>query len=571
MRLTAYKSYLKNILTLLLVLGSSSVCAQYKMSVYYNNGLSSIFSVEGIDSVSYKMNEIQSVNTYYDDFGSIARYYYTDGISYISQPQMIVHFANNHFYTYYVYNTDSITYTPIGTEIQNNPDETSVTGSAYNISYNSASVKAWANILNNLSTDVKAGIIFCTTGTPNKNNGSQIEISKSDLDSSGQYTVDITQLAPATTYYFRSYAFQSGLWFYGNINSFTTNEIANLVTGDASKITCYSAKVSSYISVDSCLQYDDFVYGICYGTNLIPTINDTYVESNAKEESGGFTCSLRALTGSTIYYYRPYAYINGFITYGPVNSFTTSDDNIIFTGGFNTNNYTVTSQLKIGSGAYSSLELGVCYGLNETPTINDYIVTSNELDENNYYSVVLNNIPFGGEVVYYRSYVKVDGTPHYGVIKSFESNSVNIVSINTLSLEVVARIKYNNWQNNIIYGLCYGLNETPTIDDKCIYTRDISQEGSYILNLKDVPVGKTYIRPFIQISNDVFYGDVLSLEGNEITTGTINTSSYYVQSHIKYSDGSIVYGICYGSNENPTVNDLIVSTNLIYGLRKRLL
>lgn len=89
----------------------------------------------------------------------------------------------------------------------------------------------------------------------------------------------------------------------------------------------------------------------------------------------------------------------------------------VITGDIDEETYTVVSELRIGAGAYSTLQLGVCYGTVELPTVNDRTVTANEVDDENRYTLTLKDVPFGD--VYYRSFVKIDGVAHYGEVKSF--------------------------------------------------------------------------------------------------------------------------------------------------------
>ena len=307
----------------------------------------------------------------------------------------------------------------------NNEDETTVTGSATEITNNTATITSWANILDNLSTDLKIGIIYTTDGTPTKSNGTQITVSKSSLGSDAKYTVQLTNLSSSTTYYYRSFVYQSGVWFYGNVESFTTTngDGVELLSGDVCNLTCYSAKVNATaISTLANLLYGKF--GICYGTDSEPELQPTRGDANSKhvfatslDHEGNYSCQLCGLAGSTIYYYRSFAIIDGHSFYGPIRSFTTKDDDVVITGDIDTETFTVKSTLKIASGAYSSLELGVCYGTTENPTVNDITITTNEVDDESNFVLSLKDIPFG--TVYYRAFVKIDGVAHYGETKHF--------------------------------------------------------------------------------------------------------------------------------------------------------
>lgn len=298
---------------------------------------------------------------------------------------------------------------------ENAPDEPTVTGDAKDVTYNSATLVCYANILDNLSSDLSVGVIYCTEGTPSKNNGIQKTIYKSGIAEDGKYVVELTGLTDVTTYYYRSFVYQSGIWFYGKIKQFTTKGSSVVTTGSASKVTCYSAKISSSIDTENKDYSRISSFGIFYGEEETPTIRE---QVSTKESSGNYTATLRALKGNTKYYYRSYVTINGVTYYGATSSFKTLEDNVVTTGEADSDG-NVRSKLTIGNGAYSKLELGVCWSTsNETPTIADEIVYTNEVDDENYFSV---RPDFRyGRVSYYRSYVKIDGVAHYGEVKIFD-------------------------------------------------------------------------------------------------------------------------------------------------------
>ena len=443
----------------------------------------------------------------------------------------------------------------------NDEDETTVTGNATDITTYTAKITSWANILDNLSTDLKVGIIYTPNGTPNKSNGTQITVSTSNLGSDAKYTINLTSLAPSTTYYYRSFVYQSGVWFYGNVKSFTTNG-QDMISGEVSKLTCYSAKISGAISIDD-NQYHSLSYGICYGTNSTPTVNNNKVQASGKDKDGNFTCQLRALTGSTTYYYRSYAYVDYYLSYGPIRSFTTKDDDVVITGDIDITTHTVQSTLKIGSGAYSTLVLGVCYGTNELPTIYDKTVTANEVDDENNFVLTLSSIPMGK--VYYRSYVLIDNVAHYGEVKSFAGNSITTCDIDTETYSVKSHIGISKGYNKITFGVCYGTSETPTVDNQKVTTSIVDADNDYVLTLTSIPVGTVYYRSYVLIDDAVYYGEVKSFAGNSIITGDIDTVTYSVKSHIGFSNGyqNITFGVCYGSSETPTIDNQIVTTRKV--------
>ena len=338
----------------------------------------------------------------------------------MAQTRMQIYFTDGSMAEYMTSQIDYIKWiTDKGSTDGTETSDPSVTGDASAITNYSAVVTCYANnILDNLSNDLKVGIIYCTEGTPSKSNGQQSTISTSQVASNGEYSIKLTNLSPATTYYYRSFVYQSGLWFYGNVRSFTTAAMGvTFSTSDASSITCFSAKATGGFVVDASTTYSSLSYGICYGTTANPTTSDSKGSASSRDASGNFTVQLRALQGNTVYCYRPYVIIDGYTVYGNVRTFQTLADNVVTTGDIDTENLTVRSLLTIGGGAYSTLALGVCYGTSTEPSVSDRTVTTNEVDEENYFSVKLSNLAYG--TIYYRAYVLIDGVAHYGTTKSF--------------------------------------------------------------------------------------------------------------------------------------------------------
>lgn len=351
-----------------------------------------------------------------------------------AQNQMHVNMKDGSVMNIFVSEIESVTWDATNDDQgDNNPDDPTVTGDATDITGNSATIVGYANnVRDNESTDLKIGIIYCTEGTPNKSNGIQKIVYKSDVASDGKYTISLTGLQRGTTYYYRSFVYQSGLWFYGKVRSFSTigqDVTATFQTGAATNITCFSAKVSANMNLTTTLSYGWMSYGICYGTESEPT---TQLNVTSKDAEGNYTATLRALEGNTIYYYRPYVNVDGTLYYGQTSSFKTLADNVVTTGEIDAEG-NVHSRLTIGGGAYSSLEVGLCWGRNAEPTVTDNTAKTNELDDENYY-VVTPDFYYG--TFYYRAYVKIDGVAHYGAVKSVDNGEMPVGEAVDLGLSV---------------------------------------------------------------------------------------------------------------------------------------
>jgi hypothetical protein len=136
----------------------------------------------------------------------------------------------------------------------------------------------------------------------------------------GTYTIGLTGLLPATTYYVRSFATNSVGTVYGTETSFTTIAIApTLTTTAASSITKYAASAGGAITSNGGSTIT--ASGICWSTTATPTISNSKTTDGTT--SGTFTSSIIGLTAGTTYYVRAYATNVIGTGYGSAQSFTT--------------------------------------------------------------------------------------------------------------------------------------------------------------------------------------------------------------------------------------------------------
>jgi hypothetical protein len=136
----------------------------------------------------------------------------------------------------------------------------------------------------------------------------------------GTYTVSLTGLLPATTYYVRSFATNTVGTVYGTETSFTTNAtVPTLTTTAASSITKYGASAGGTITSNGGSTIT--ASGICWSTTATPTTSD--FKTTDGTTTGIFTSALTGLTAGTTYYVRAYATNAIGTSYGAAQSFTT--------------------------------------------------------------------------------------------------------------------------------------------------------------------------------------------------------------------------------------------------------
>jgi len=136
----------------------------------------------------------------------------------------------------------------------------------------------------------------------------------------GTYTISLTGLSPATTYFARSFATNSVGTVYGTETSFATIAIApSLTTSAVSSITKYAASAGGTITSNGGSAIT--ASGICWSTTATPTISDSKTTDGTT--SGTFTSSITGLTAGATYFVRAYSTNAIGTSYGAALSFTT--------------------------------------------------------------------------------------------------------------------------------------------------------------------------------------------------------------------------------------------------------
>ena len=137
------------------------------------------------------------------------------------------------------------------------------------------------------------------------------------------FTVEITGLDFATTYYARAYALNDNGPLYGKQISFTTAPVVPTVstTAAATEITSVSAMVGGNVTANGGAAVT--ARGVCFGKSPNPVVTETDSITTDGDGLGEFISSLAGLSNSTTYYVRAYATNSAGTAYGEEISFTT--------------------------------------------------------------------------------------------------------------------------------------------------------------------------------------------------------------------------------------------------------
>lgn len=189
---------------------------------------------------------------------------------------------------------------------------------ADNISAVSAVLLGKANISSTVPSNLEVGFHYSISQGILPSNS--VKVQATDADAEYNYTCGITGLEVGTTYYYRSYISQNGQDTYGETKSFTTKDLASLLTTlDATEVGPKSATLNAVLELND-VQYATLEYGFFWGTS--ESSQDTK-QSCESIERGVFTSSLQTLSPETQYWYKCYVMLDGRTFCGEVKTFTT--------------------------------------------------------------------------------------------------------------------------------------------------------------------------------------------------------------------------------------------------------
>ena len=303
---------------------------------------------------------------------------------------------------------------------------------------------------------------------------------------------------PFGTVYYRAYMMYDGFPVYGEAKQIEGNAITTSTFIDSTFTANSSIRYSR--------GYDALNLGVCYSNNATPTVNDKVITSNSVDSLNSFAVQLTEIPFGKVYY-RSYMMYDGAPQYGEVKCF---EGNSITTGSFIDSSLVANANLKFSKG-YKELELGICYGTGEQPTINDKKVSTSSVDSLNSFALGLTEIPFGK--VYYRSYMMYEGEPQYGEVKSFAGNEITTGIIDSTTFIVKSHVAISRGYNNAQFGVCWGVNETPTVENNIVMTNDVDIDNDYSLTLRltGESLGKLiYYRAYVTEGGQTHYGSIKS-------------------------------------------------------------
>lgn len=295
-----------------------------------------------------------------------------------------------------------------------------------------------------------------------------------------------------------------------------------LSTSQTFGITSNSATVVGFVIAEG----DGFTEkGVCYSTSASPTIGDNKVVYTGDGQTATFNVDLYGLDYATTYYARAYASSPARTIYGvdvtfttlPVAPFLSTAAITDITGNAATGGGNVT-----GSGGADVTARGICFGINQSPTVDDNKTNDGEgLGE-----FVSTLADLAGNTTYYvRSYAVNSAGTGYGPEVSF-TTLVNLPTVTTTAVTEITKttatsggeITADGGSEITAKGLVWSTNTNPTILNNII-DGGIGTDA-FVSELTGLAANTTYyVRAFATNSAGTAYGDdVLFKTLADITT-----------------------------------------------------
>lgn len=296
-----------------------------------------------------------------------------------------------------------------------------------------------------------------------------------------------------------------------------TAEVPVLSTTVVSSITQTTAVSGGNITDDGGASVTE--RGVCWSSsNVTPTTRDSKTTDGAG--SGSFTSDLSGLSPGTEYYVRAYATNSEGTAYGSTLTFTTLEDggNVVYAELTTTDITEITQTTAVSGGNITSdggapvTMRGVCWGTNESPTVND-----SKTEDGNGSGVFTSNITgLAPNTTYYvRAYSINSTSTSYGQVKSFTTleeavaptvTTAEVTEINRTTAVSGGNVTDDGGDVVTARGVCWSTNENPTITDS--KTTDGEGVGSFTSNMEGLAQGTTYyVRAYATNSVGTSYGE----------------------------------------------------------------
>ena len=362
----------------------------------------------------------------------------------------------------------------------------------------------------------------------------------------GTFSISMTELNIATTYYVRAYAVTPDGTVYGDQKAFTTRDgIPTVTTDTVTSITGVTASCGGTVTDNGGLNVT--ARGVCWSTSQNPTLSDSHTTNGSG--LGSFTSSITGLSLSTTYYVRAYASTSQGTAYGEEVSFTTRDGIPTVTTAEVTDIQGETATC--GSNVTDNCGLtviarGVCWSTSPNPTLDDSHTTNGSGDGS--FSSSITGLTIS-TTYYVRAYATTSAGTGYGEEVSFTTrNGVPLLTTSGVTFigssiaECGGCISDDGGLSITERGVCWSVGHNPTLGDN--HTTDGTGIGSFSSLLTGLSANTTYyVRAYATNIHVTVYGNEISFITTEGWTNGILPGAFSISTtqQVYFSQGNLQY------------------------------
>lgn len=329
----------------------------------------------------------------------------------------------------------------------------------------------------------------------------------------GTFSVELTDLAPGTTYYVRAYATNSAGTAYGSEKTLTADAaLPTVTTGAVSNITQTTAQGSGNVANSGGANVTE--RGVCWSTSHNPTISGSHASNGTG--TGGYTVNMTGLTANTHYYVRAYAKNGAGVSYGNEVDFTTAQNvsapTVTTSQVTNVTQTTATGGGNVtNSGGANVTERGICWSTSHNPTTSGSHANSGTGTG----SFTVNMTGLTANTTYYvRAYAINSAGTSYGSEVSFTTQQAltvpAVITSQVTNIQQTSATGGGNVTNSggatvTARGICWSTSHNPTIANS--HQSSGSGTGTFTANMSGLSPGTTYyVRAYATNSAGTAYG-----------------------------------------------------------------
>lgn len=389
--------------------------------------------------------------------------------------------------------------------------------------------------------------------------------------STNAYSCNLTNLQPGKTYHARAFATNIAGTSYGNDVIFTTPPVLPTVTTtQITDVTANSATTGGNVTYDGGATVT--ARGVCWSTSENPTITDPHTTNGSG--IGTYSSSITGIAFATKYYVRAYTTNIAGTSYGEQLSFTTSAvQPTVATNSISsiTGTSAIVSSEVLTDGGASITERGICWSINENPTLNENKITGGS--GTGEYQCSITGLA-NGTTYHVRAYAINSAGTAYGTDKTFTTHSLPTVttsdatSITTTAALTGGNVTSDGGSTITVRGVCWSTTQNPTLTNT--FTSNGIGTGVFTSNISNLtPNTNYYLRAYATNSVGTSYGDEKSFKTlgliaiTTVTPTNITATTATCGGSITSDGGASITarGIVWSTSENPTVDNNLGITN----------